>query len=117
MTPPLKVLLADDSILVRERLAAQVARIEGVEVVAQTGDVPTTLETIQKLAPDVVILDIRMPGGSGIQILETVKTERPALTAIMLTAYPLPQYRERCLESGADFIQSLFENIGIRGNQ
>jgi DNA-binding response OmpR family regulator len=50
-----------------------------------------------------VILDIRMPGGNGIQVLEAIKTSTAAPVVIMLTAFPYPQYRKKCLEVGADY--------------
>ena len=50
-----------------------------------------------------MILDIRLLGGSGIDVLRTLKQEKPSPHVIMLTNYPYPQYREKCLEAGADF--------------
>jgi len=52
--------------------------------------------------PDTVILDIRMPGKSGIQLLREIKSEHPEITAIMLTNYDYPQYRKESLQAGAD---------------
>jgi DNA-binding NarL/FixJ family response regulator len=99
----LKVFIADDSALVRERLTALISEIEGVEVVGQAGDVPEVLEGIQHLRPDAVTLDIRMPGNNGIQVLEAIKKSTAAPVVIMLTAFPYPQYRKKCLEAGADY--------------
>jgi DNA-binding NarL/FixJ family response regulator len=99
----LKVFIADDSALVRERLAELISEIEGAEVVGQAGDAREALEGIQRLRPDVVILDIRMPGGNGIQVLEAIKKSAAAPGVIMLTAFPYPQYRKKCLEAGADY--------------
>ena len=53
--------------------------------------------------PDVVILDIRMPDGSGIDVLQTIKQGEPAPAVIVLTNYPYPAYRQKCLQAGADF--------------
>jgi DNA-binding NarL/FixJ family response regulator len=99
----LKVLIADDSALVRERLAAMVSDLEGVEIVGQATNAPEAMEIIERLNPDVVILDIRMPGGNGIQVLETIKASGTGSVVIMLTAFPYPQYRQKCLEAGADY--------------
>ncbi len=99
----MKVFIADDSSLVRERLAALVSELAGIELVGQAGDAYEALEAIQQLRPDVVILDIRMPGGSGIQVLEAIKKIAAVPVIIMLTAFPYPQYRNRCLEVGADY--------------
>ena len=99
----LKVVIADDSALVRERLAALVSDLEHVELVGQASSAPEAFDVIQRLKPDVVILDIRMPGGNGIQVLEMVKTNEAGPLVIMLTAFPYPQYRKKCLEAGAGF--------------
>lgn len=99
----MQVFIADDSILVRERLADLISEIEGVELVGQAGNGHEALEAIQRLEPDVVILDIRMPGANGIQVLEAIKKYAKAPLVIMFTAFPYPQYRKRCLEAGADF--------------
>ncbi len=99
----MRVLIADDSAVVVERLVTLLSELEAVEIVgaAQTSDEAT--ERIRQLQPDVVILDIRMPGGSGIEVLEAVKQSTPAPIVMMLTNFPYPQYREKCLRAGADF--------------
>ena len=99
----LKVFIADDSSLVRERLAALVSELRGVELVGQAGGAYEALEAIQRLRPDVVILDIRMPGANGIQVLEAIKKGAAVPAIIMLTAFPYPLYRKKCLEMGADY--------------
>jgi len=98
-----KVLLADDSKLVRERLAVQLCELEKVELVGETDYIPELLELIQRLKPDVVDLDIHMPGGNGIQALAAIKKEPGSPVVIMLAMLPYPQYRKRCLEAGAEF--------------
>lgn len=99
----MKVLIADDSTLVRDRLATLISELKDVELVGQTSSAPETLEAIQRLRPDVVILDIRMPGGNGIFVLEKIKARKAAPLVIMLTAFPYPQYRKKCLEAGAEY--------------
>ncbi len=108
MTPsgsnhPLTVLIADDSLVVRERLVTMFDELAGVEVVGQAGNVTTAIGAIRKLKPDVVILDILMPGGSGIDVLQNVKQDEVTPTVIILTNYPFPGYRQKCLQAGADF--------------
>ena len=99
----MKVLLADDSKLVRERLAVQLCELDKVELVGETDYIPELLELIQRLKPDVVVLDIHMPGGNGIQALAAIKKEPGSPVVIMLAMLPYPQYRKRCLEAGAEF--------------
>ena len=99
----MKVLLADDSKLVRERLAVQLCELDRVELVGKTEHIVESLELIQRLKPDVVVLDIHIPGGNGIQALEAIKKEPGAPVVIMLAMLPYPQYRKKCLEAGAEF--------------
>jgi DNA-binding NarL/FixJ family response regulator len=99
----MRVLIADDSTLVRDRLATLICELQGVELVGQTGNAPETLTAIRRLKPDVVILDIRMPGGNGIHILEKIKAHDASPIVIMLTAFPYPQYSKKCLEAGAEY--------------
>jgi CheY-like chemotaxis protein len=61
------------------------------------------VDFIPKLKPDVVILDVRMPGKNGIDVLKQIKTDESPPIVIMFTNYPYPQYRDRCLQAGADF--------------
>jgi DNA-binding NarL/FixJ family response regulator len=97
-------LIVDDSAMVGERLAAMLAALpEKIQVIGQAQDVPEAIQAIQALKPDAVILDIRMPGGTGLDVLQAVKKDRPDTIVMMLTNYPYPQYRRKCLEAGADF--------------
>ena len=99
----MRVLLADDSKLVRERLAVQLCELDKVELVGETKHIVESLELIQRLKPDVVVLDIHMPGGNGIHALEAIKKEPGSPIVIMLAMLPYPQYRKKCLEAGAEF--------------
>jgi len=99
----MRVFIADDSAAVRERLKAMVLELQGVEVIGQAGNAVEATESILKLKPDVAILDIRMPGGSGIDTLRNIKRVALPPRVIMLTNYPYPQYRKRCMDAGADF--------------
>jgi DNA-binding NarL/FixJ family response regulator len=111
----LKVYVVDDSELVRERLIDMVSEIEEVEVVGETGDLREAEASIGQLRPDAVILDIRLPDGNGITLLRHMKRERPAATVIVLTNYPYPQYREECLDAGADYFlykATEFDQVG-----
>lgn len=99
----LKVFIADDSPLMRERLAAMISEITNAELVGQAVNVQEAIEAILRLKPDVVILDIRMPGGSGLQVLEQVKAGSSPPTVIILTAFPLLQYRKRSEALGAEY--------------
>ncbi len=99
----IKLLIADDSSLLQGYLMDTVRRFQDIRIVGHAEDVPQAVESVATLKPDVVILDIQMRGGSGIDVLETIKKNKPSPIVIMFTNYPYPQYRKRCLAAGADF--------------
>ena len=99
----IKVFIADDSLIVREHLVTMLDELAGIEIVGQAENVAEAISAIRNLQPDVVILDIRMPGGSGIDVLQRVKQDEAPPIVIILTNYPFPGYRQKCLEAGADF--------------
>jgi DNA-binding NarL/FixJ family response regulator len=102
----MKVFIADDSLVLRERLEEMLSELPGVEIMGFAQDVPGALTSIKTLQPDVVILDIRMPGGSGVDVLQNIKKDKKDKKnpmVIILTNYPYPQYRKKCMDLGADF--------------
>ena len=99
----MRVFIADDSDVLRAQIKEILADIEGIEVVGQARDAPETLESIRKLKPDVVILDIRMPSGNGITVLEPIRKEKIPAKVIIFTNYPHLAYRKKYLDAGADF--------------
>ncbi|MDH5466824.1 MAG: response regulator transcription factor [Candidatus Aminicenantes bacterium] len=99
----MKVLIVDDSRLLRERLVSMISELPEIDVIAQAGDAAGAKDSIQEFHPDVVILDIRLSEGNGIEVLQDIKKKRSAPVTIMFTNYPYPQYRKKCKEAGADF--------------
>ncbi len=99
----MRILIADDSKIYRAYMIDLLSRVEGIEIVGEAEDSPSAVEAIERLKPDVAILDIRMPGGDGILALETIKRNKVNPKTIMFTAYPYPQYRKKCMDAGADY--------------
>lgn len=100
----IKIVIADDSLIVRERLLAMLAEVAGVEVVDQVENgAEGIFRAIRKFQPDVVILDIHMPEGNGIEVLRTIKQDGVGPLVIILTNHPYLVYRQKCLQAGADF--------------
>ena len=97
----MRVLIADDSQVVAERLRTMLAELGGIDIAGHAGTVPEALHAVRSLRPDVVILDLQMPGGHGMSVLKTIKREQPGLPVIVLTNHSHSQYRKRCLENGA----------------
>jgi DNA-binding NarL/FixJ family response regulator len=97
------IFLVDDSMAMRERLAVLLSDLDEAVIVGQAGNSKEALESIRRLRPEVVILDIQMPGGSGLSVLQAVKQESEPPVVIMLTNHVCLPYKEKCAELGADF--------------
>jgi len=107
----LTVYIVDDSQVMRERLSELVADIAGVEIVGQYGDPLEALDSIRKWHPDIVILDIRLPRRSGIDVLKDIKENPAAPIVLMVTNYPYRQYRQACMAAGADYFFSKIDEF------
>ncbi len=101
-TPPIRVLVVDDSKVIRDRLVTLLSGIMGVDVVGVASNGVDAVEGFDRLRPDVTILDIRMPGGSGLQALREIRARSSSTMLMILTNYPTDQYRKRCLRMGAN---------------
>lgn len=100
----MRVFIVDDSAIVAERIAAMVTELSDEIVLAgQAQDAPGAVAAVRAQRPDVVILDIQLLRGSGLDVLAAVKRDCPDTTVMMLTNFPYPQYRQRCMEAGAEF--------------
>ena len=99
----MKVLIVDDSKIVCERLQQMLINIAGVKSVELEHNAPDAISSISEAKPDVVILDIRLPGLNGIDVLKDIRNKKLPIRVIMLTNYPYPQYRKKCEALGADY--------------
>ena len=84
---PLRVLIVDDHEVVREGLRSLLNRREGITIVGDAGTVATAIEEAARLRPDVVIMDVRLPDGSGVEACREIRQENPDTKVIMLTSY------------------------------
>jgi two-component system, NarL family, response regulator DevR len=85
---PLRLLLVDDHEVVRKGLAALLDRREGFEVIGEAGNVAESIEMAERFRPDLVIMDVRLPDGSGIEACREIRAEHPETRVVMLTSYP-----------------------------
>lgn len=99
----MKVLIVDDSAIVLERLVTLLTALPDIEIVGQARNTKEAKRLVPQLRPDVVILDIQMPGGSGIKLLQQLKQEPACPLVLMITGSSFPQYRKKCLAAGADY--------------
>lgn len=97
----LKVFLVDDSAALRSRIAGMVREIEGVDIVGEAETPAQATSGILESAPDAVLLDLKLTGGTGIDVLKAVHPERPGIVFIVLTNHAGPHYQRACMASGA----------------
>jgi two-component system response regulator DevR len=97
-----QVLIVDDSEQIRQRLVALLAESGQIRIVGQAGNSLEALDAVRRLKPDTVILDIRLPGASGIELLKEIKTTYPEMKVIMLTNFDYELYRRQCQQLSAD---------------
>jgi DNA-binding NarL/FixJ family response regulator len=99
----MRVLIVDDSNIVCDGLQHMLIHIAGVEIVGPAHNAPDAIRFISESKPDVVILDIRLLGLSGIDVLKDIRNKKLPIRVIMLTNYPYPQYRKKCEELRVDY--------------
>jgi DNA-binding NarL/FixJ family response regulator len=98
---PIKVFLADDSTMICERVAAMLVK-GGMVVVGQAGAPETCIEGIVRSRPNVVVLDVQLLGGTGLQVLRQVRAADPNIAFVVFTNNAGPAYRKRYSLEGAD---------------
>jgi two-component system, NarL family, response regulator DesR len=97
----ISLVLAEDQDLLRDALAALLAMEDDMRVAGQVGDGVTALRLIRELRPDVALLDIEMPGMSGLDVLKACAAERLGIKSIILTTYNRPGYIREAIDAGA----------------
>jgi two-component system response regulator DevR len=85
---PFRLLIVDDHEVVRQGLVALLSRRESFQVVAEAGSVAEAVEQALRFRPDIVIMDIRLPDGSGIEACREIRAELPDTRVVMLTSFP-----------------------------
>jgi len=88
MTKTLSLLIVDDHEVVRQGLVALLDRREGFQVVAEAGTAAEAVEQARRFQPDIVVMDVRLPDGTGIEACREIRAELPATRVVMLTSYP-----------------------------
>ncbi|KVV51530.1 two-component system response regulator [Burkholderia territorii] len=99
----LRVFLVDHAIAVRQRIALLVGAIRGVVVVGEAEDGEDALTHIRGSQADVVIVDLRLADGSGLDLIGMLSKAVPRIVTIVLTNHSAPAFREACATAGADY--------------
>ncbi|HSK10236.1 MAG TPA: response regulator transcription factor [Vicinamibacterales bacterium] len=97
-----RVILADDHTLVRGGIRRILEAHPGIEVVGEAADGSAAIDTLRAVEADVLVLDLKMPGADGIQVLRAAKAARPELKVIVLTMHAGREYVARAVQEGAD---------------
>jgi two-component system, NarL family, response regulator NreC len=97
----IKVVLADNAREVRRNLRARLTSEDGINVVAEAGDLPTTIRHVKGHAPHVLLLDLRLPGRSSGEAIRRLRGEVPEARIVVLTMDESPVFAQEAIDSGA----------------
>ncbi|MEM7111704.1 MAG: response regulator transcription factor [Chloroflexota bacterium] len=97
----IRILLVDDHPIVREGVQSLLSNYDAFEIVGEAEDGETAVSQFQTLQPDIVLLDIRMPGQSGLETLRQLRDLEPAVRVLMLTSFEEDEYVMAALQAGA----------------
>ncbi len=98
----IQILMVDDHAIVREGLKFVLSEAPEMEVTAEAGSVPEALELLKACYFDIVLLDLSLPGQSGMELLRTIKTKTPTLPVLVVSAYAEDHYAVQVLKAGGD---------------
>lgn len=99
---PIRVILADDHTLVRSGIRRILETEPGLQVVGEAADGRAAIDIVRRTDADVLVLDLKMEGTDGIEVLRVAKAERPELKVLVLTMHAGREYVARALHEGAD---------------
>jgi|APLak6261674355_1056100.scaffolds.fasta_scaffold01156_6 DNA-binding NarL/FixJ family response regulator len=104
----MKVMVVEDARAIRERFVAILEGVVGKDNVVEAETVKEAIGRLSEHEPDVVVLDLLLPDGHGLDVLRTVKAVRPSTKVLVMTNDPSDQYRKRALQWGAsDFFDKV----------
>ncbi len=107
----MRIVLADDSSLILERLQQMIGISKNAKIVGTFNNGTDTLEALKTLKPDVAIVDIKMPGLTGLQVLNEIRKENKSIKFIILTFYSSDHYRNMAFRDGADYYFSKVDDF------
>jgi DNA-binding NarL/FixJ family response regulator len=97
------IYIVDDAEITRERMAAALTEIAGARVVGQAGSVAAAKSGLDQQAADLVIIDVRLPDGTGFDLLDWLRSTHPDTHALVISSEAYPQYRQRAHRAGVEF--------------
>jgi DNA-binding NarL/FixJ family response regulator len=99
---PYNIILADDHALVRRGIKKIICENPGLNVIGEAGDGTEALELLEKLAPDLVILDVQMPRMNGLEAAKRIKERWPEVKVLILTMHKEEAYLRQAQDIGVD---------------
>lgn len=102
MRNPIRVVLADDHVFVRDGIKSLLENEANIEVVGEATDGLEALKSVENNAPDIVVLDIRMPNLTGIEVVEKLRSQKNAVKIVMLSMHESEEYVLKSIKAGAD---------------
>jgi NarL family two-component system response regulator YdfI len=101
MNPPIRILIADDHLIVRQGLRLILETENGLELVGEASDGAEAIQRCAELKPDVVLMDLRMPGMDGLTAIEHLRVDHPQIAVVILTTFNEDELMLRGLRAGA----------------
>jgi len=98
----LKVLLVEDNRIYREAFKDNLIQHFPAMSIVEAENADQALQKIKATPPNLIFMDIRLPGMNGLQLTQRVKKDFPKMPVVILTGYDLPEYREAAIQYGAD---------------
>ena len=98
----MRIVIADDHTVVRQGIRGVLEEVDGVDVVGEAGDGVEALELVASLMPDVVVLDVNMPGKTGLEVTSELRDAANPVRVLILSMHDDPEYVLQAVRSGAD---------------
>ncbi|MFH1052337.1 MAG: response regulator transcription factor [bacterium] len=99
----MNILIADDSDIIRATITKSLQTMKNIDTIYEANDVPRAIEMLRQHKPDIALIDIKMPGGSGFDVLKVAKQVDINSLSIMLTNYTFKHYQNKSFDGGADY--------------
>lgn len=99
----IRVLIADDTPEISGRVVDSLSELEGIEIVGPAGNGPEALQLFDVHRPEILIVDLQMPGMSGFEVIREIRRRAAGTLVIVLTGHENPEFRAHSLEIGANY--------------
>lgn len=107
----MRIIIADDSDFIIDRLQHMLSNLENVKVVGAFNNGIDALNAIKKLEPDIAVLDNKMPGLKGVDVIREIRKSDDNMVLVLLTFYSDSYYKKRAMSAGADYFFSKSEDF------